>query len=105
MAGRVYDWRMKTWKQALLGSPLLWIGAAGALGTFLTYWLLWSGHLNFLAKLADALHAGLLIGPLFVFIFIISVGMFIIGAMIGIVRLMLKLTEKPPKDDARHHEG
>ena len=87
---------MKTFKHAiriLISSPLLWIGTAGVLVSFSTYALLWSGHLMILAELADALHFGLYIGSLFAFIFLASICLFIVGLLMGIIRLCRKLNE------------
>ena len=89
---------MKIWKQALTtlsSSSLLWVGAGGALVSFLTYALLWSGHLMILAEPADAMHLGLYLVELLAFIFTASVGIFICGAIIGIVRLCRLPKEQP----------
>ena len=96
LTGRIYGRAMKTFKHAigiLISSPLLWIGTAGVLVSFSTYALLWSGHLMFLAKLADALHLGLYLGSLFAFIFMASICLFIVGLLMGIIRLCRKLNE------------
>ena len=82
---------MKPFKTALLilfSSPLVWIGAAGALVGFSTFWLLWSGHLNPVAHLADALGIGFSLNA-FVIPGIIVTGIcfFFCGIILGIVRL------------------
>lgn len=47
----------------------------------------------FLAELADALHLGLYLGSLFAFIFIASICLFIVGLLMGIIRLCRKLNQ------------
>jgi len=69
------------------GSALFWIGAAGALISFLAYYLLWSGYLTPVARLADALHAGLYVFPLLAFMLLVSLGLALGGLMVGIGRL------------------
>jgi hypothetical protein len=96
LTGRIYGCTMKSCKHAmkiLISSPLVWLGAAGMLVSFSTYALLWSGHLMILAELADAWHLGLDLGSLFAFIFIASICLFIVGLLMGIIRLCRKLNE------------
>ena len=96
LTGRIYGCDMKTFRHAiwiLISSPLLWIGTAGVLVSLSTYALLWSGHLMFLAKLADALHLGLYLGSLLAFIFVAGICLFIAGLLMGIIRLCRKLNE------------
>ena len=78
----------------LVSSPLLWIGAAGALVSFSTYVLLWSGHLNAVAKLADVLYISTYVDPFLALTFMAGICLFISGIIIGTVRLCWRLNEK-----------
>jgi cell division protein FtsX len=87
---------MRTSKQKLLvlvGSPLLWIGMAGALVSFLTYYLLYSGRLQPIADLADALHLGIFVFPFLACILIVCICLVASGIIMGAVRLCRKLNE------------
>jgi hypothetical protein len=67
---------MKILKRALVtlpSSPLLWIGAIGALTSFITYLLLWSGHLMWLADLCDSLHVSTYIATFLSLVFVFSI--------------------------------
>jgi hypothetical protein len=89
---------VKTLKQALLilaSSPLLWIGTAGALVSFLTYYLLYSGHLQPMAGLADALHVGFYVPPFLAFVLLAGICLAIGGVIIGTIRLCRKPNENP----------
>ena len=94
---------MKILKSALVtlaGSPLLLIGATSALTSFITYLLLWSGHLMCLAKLCDSLHVGTFIAPFLALVFMGSVGVAVVGLILGILRLCRKLSGKLERE---HH--
>ena len=96
---------MKTLKQALLvlvGSPLLWIGTAGAWVSFLTYYLLYSGHLQPLAGVADALHLGIYVFPFLAIILMAGICLMISGIIIGTVRLCRKLNENTAAKAPEH---
>jgi hypothetical protein len=96
---------MKTLKRALkilASSALLWIGANGALVSFSIYYLLWSGNLTPVARLADALHAGLHVFPILAFILFVSLGLATGGLIIGLGRLCLKLIEKTTTTTTEH---
>jgi uncharacterized membrane protein YedE/YeeE len=96
---------MKTLKPSLkilASSALFWIGAAGALISFLAYYLLWSGNLTPVARLADAFHAGLYVFPILAFMLLVSLGLAIGGLMIGIGRLCRKRIEKTTTKTPEH---
>src|SRR5665213_4143238 len=76
-----------------LKPPLLWIGAVGALVSFSTFGLLWSGHLQPIARLADTLHVGDYVFPFLAFIFLASISLVISGIIFGIFRLRRRLNE------------
>jgi hypothetical protein len=96
---------MKTLKQALLifvSSPLLWIGTAGASVSFLTYYLLYSGRLQSMAGLVDALHLGIYVFPFLAFILIAGICLVVSGIIIGTVRLCRKLNENTAAKAPEH---
>jgi hypothetical protein len=91
---RAYCCGMKTLTQAprvLLSSPLVWIGAAGALVSFLTSWLLYSGRLQPLARFADSHHLGNCVLLLLAFTFVAGICLVISGIIIGTLRLRQKV--------------
>jgi hypothetical protein len=105
LAGRVYGGDMKTLRQVfvtLFGSPFFWIGAAGALISFSTYFLLWSGHLNWLAKLIDSLGFSTYAGPFFALIFLASVFLGAAGFVMGVIHLCRKSGEKLAREHGFH---
>jgi len=69
--------------KSLASSSLPRIGAGGALVSFSAYNLLWSGNLTLVARLADALHAGLYVFPLPDLILVVRLGLAINVLMIG----------------------
>jgi hypothetical protein len=94
---------MKNLKNALVtlaSSPLLWIGVTGALTSFITYFLLWSGHLMWLADLCDSLHVSTYIGTFLSLVFVLSVFLAVVGFLLGILRLSRKLSNKLERE---HH--
>lgn len=86
----------------LASSSLVRIGAGGALVSFLAYYLLWSGQLIPMARLADTLHAGLYVFPVLALILFVSLGLAIGGLMIGMGRLYLKLNGKTTTKRKEH---
>jgi cell division protein FtsX len=96
---------MKTSKQAVLilvSSPFLWIGAAGALVSISAYYLLYSGHLQPLAGLADALHLGIYVFPFLALILASSICLVMSGLIVGTVRYCRKLNEKTAAKPPEH---
>jgi hypothetical protein len=88
--GRVYNCNMKTLNQMLLifvSSPLLWIGTAGALVSFSTGILLWSGDLNAMARLADALYISTYVSSFLALTFVAGICLCVNGIILGIFRL------------------
>jgi putative flippase GtrA len=96
---------MKTLKQSLqilVSSPLLWIGTAGSLVSFLTYYLLWSGRLQSMAGAADAIHIGFAFMFVFPFVFVASICIAFSGIILGIVRLCQKRNERTAAKAAKN---
>jgi hypothetical protein len=93
---------VKRFKLALLiilGSPLIWLGAGSALGGFLTEWILWSGYLNPMARVADALGIGFALNALFIpSIIVTGVCFFVCGIILGLVRLCRQPHKKSKED-------
>jgi hypothetical protein len=88
---------MKTIKFSLgvlLGSPLFWIGWAAALGSLFTYLMLWSGHLNWFALLADKLYVGLFIGSFLAAIFLAGICLIVCGLILGLWRFAKALASR-----------
>ncbi len=84
---------MRTLKQALLiavSSPLISIGTAGALVSFLTFYLLYSGRLQPIASLADALHLEIYVFPFLAYSLIVGICLVVSGIIVGTVRLYLR---------------
>lgn len=75
----------------LFGSALVWIGSAAAVGSLLVYLLLWTGHIDWLALLADEMGAGLFVGPFLAFCFVAGICLAFMGSVIGVVRLARKM--------------
>jgi len=86
----------------LVSSPLLWIGTAGALVSFSTGILLWSGDLNPMARFADALYISTYVSSFLALIFVAGICLFINGIILGIFRLCRKLNEKTAAKAPEH---
>jgi hypothetical protein len=88
---------MKTIKSSLgviLGSPLVWIGGIAVLGAVFTYVMLWSGHLDWFARLTDRFYAGLFIGPFLARIFLAGICLMVCGLILGILRFVSQFASK-----------
>jgi hypothetical protein len=92
-SGLAYDYAMKFLKETLrmlVSSSLLWLGTAGAVASFLTYYLMSLGYFN---PIANALHFDLYADPFSYFFcaFLVGICFAIAGIIVGIVRLFRKL--------------
>ena len=71
----------------LFGSPLLWIGATCAAGSFIAYSMLWTGHLNWFARLADRKCAGQFAVSFLAFVAITGICLAVSGLTLGMLQL------------------
>jgi hypothetical protein len=89
----------------LVGSPLVWIGAAAAIGSLFVYLMLWSGHLNWFALLADKLYVGLFIGSFLAAIFLAGICLIVCGLILGLWRFAKALGSRVDAADVNSLSG
>jgi hypothetical protein len=107
-ADRAYGRNVNTLKkqlQLLLSSRLLKLGAVVAVVSFSTYYLLWSGNLSLLARLADDFNVGTHVFPFLAGSLLVSLCLALIGIIIGILRLCLSWGEHKQAKQSAARKG